>query len=220
MHKKFLALLSGLAFIFFATTTYALTDINNKFKYPFFIGVTGGYGWTTWNGLVPSKDNQNFAISMSTPQNVTEGGALWGVFAGYEFLPSFALELAYMRYPNAKVTFDPQSLFTFEHNGLTEFTTHTEMVSLMGKIMLVIPTTTIRAYSSLGVAELHRNDEVNDQWVTSPTFGAGFNYNVTPHIMSELGANFTVGRGESELSPAEDYFPFLYSVFLRLAYRF
>src|SRR3990167_6469109 len=198
---------------------HATTKVNDKFKYPFYLGITGGYGATTWEGLVPSKDNQNFAISMSTPQYVTEGGAIWGVVAGYEFVPYFALEAEYVRYPNATVTFDPSSLFTFEHDGLTAYVTHTETVSLMGKIMLIIPSTDIRAYSSLGVAEVHRSGLVNEGWITSPTFGAGFNYNFTDHVMSEFGANYTAGRGESELSPADDYFPFLYSVFLRLAYR-
>ena len=85
--------------------------------------------------------------------------------------------------------------------------------------MLVIPRTAIRAYSSAGAAEVHRWDEVNDNRRVTPTFGLGFNYNFTPHIMGELGANYTAGFGESELNPAEDYMPFLYSAFLRIGYR-
>lgn len=193
---------------------------SNKYKYPFYIGALGGYGWTTWQGLVPPENKQNIAIAMSTPKNVTEGGALWGLFAGYEFFPYFALEMAYMRYPNAKVSFDEDSIFTFEHDGLTSFTTKTETVSLMGKIMMFIPRTDIRAYSSLGLAEVHRSDEINEHWVGSPTFGAGFNYNATEHIMAELGAVYTAGKGVSELNPVEDYFPFIYSVFIKLAFRF
>lgn len=195
-------------------------DQNSKFNYPFYVGVTGGYGATTWEGLVPSEKNQSVALSMSTPTSVTEGGTVWGVFAGYEFIPYFALEANYMRYPNAKVNFDPDSLFSFEHEGFTDLSTHTETAALMGKIMLIIPTTTIRAYSSAGVAGVHRWDQISDRWRVTPTFGLGFNYNFTPHIMSELGASYTAGYGTSELSPAENYMPFLYSIFLRLAYRF
>jgi hypothetical protein len=191
----------------------------NKFKYPFYIGVTGGYGRTTWQGLVPPEKRQSLAMAMSTPKYVNEGGALWGLFAGYEFLPSLALEASYMRYPDAKVEFDSASIFSFERNGLTQFITKTETVSLMGKIMMIIPHTDIRAYSSLGLAEVHRCDQINNHWRGSPTFGAGFNYNVTQHVMGELGAVYTAGFGQAELNPAEDYYPFLYSVFFRLAYR-
>ena len=53
----------------------------------------------------------------------------------------------------------------------------------------------------------------------TPTFALGFNYNLSEHIMAELGANYTAGYGESELNPAKDYVPFLYSAFVQLAYR-
>jgi hypothetical protein len=192
----------------------------SDFRYPIYVGITGGYGATTWEGLVPIKKNQSGAMIMSTPVSVTEGGAVWGVFAGYEFIPYFALEGSYMRYPNAKVSFDEFSIYTFDHDGDTELSTHTETVSLMGKIMLIIPTTRVRAYSSAGVAGSHRWDAISDRWRVTPTFGIGFNYPLTPHIMSEVGASYTAGYGTSELNPAENYMPFLYSVFLRFAYRF
>src|SRR3990167_10058401 len=138
MCKKVLVLSAWVTLACLATTSHALVKTDDKFKYPFYVGLTGGYGWTTWGGLVPSEKNQSFAISLSTPLSTHEDGALWGAFAGYEIIPYFALEAAYMRYPNATVTFDPSSLFTFDHDGITEFTSKTETISLMGKIMLII----------------------------------------------------------------------------------
>ena len=159
-------------------------------------------------------------MSLSTPTEVNEGGGVWGVYSGYELNHFFALEASYMRYPNAQVSFDPVSLFSFMNNDLTEFTTHTESVNLMGKVMLFIPNTTIRAYSSFGAAGIHRDDVLYDHWRLSPTFGIGLNYNLMPHVMGEIGANYTAGYGEAQLNPTDVYIPFLYSVFLRLAYRF
>lgn len=199
-------------------TRYA-HDAESLYPHPFYFGVTGGYGSTTWDGLVPARSNQGAALNLSTPTDVTEGGAIWGVFVGYELIPFFAIEGSYTHYPNATVNFDAMSLFTFEHNGLTTLTTNTETISLVAKIMMIIPHTTIRAYSSIGAADVHRNDQIQNQWQISPTFGVGFNYNVSEHVMAELGGNYTTGNGESELNPAQDYIPFLYSVFLRVAYR-
>jgi hypothetical protein len=192
----------------------------DKFKYPFYAGITGGYGCTTWQGLVPPDSKQNDAMVMSTPKFVEEGGVLWGVFAGYEFLPYFALEASYLRYPDATINFDSMSIFTYENEGVTSFTTKTETVSLMGKIMMMIPRTDIRVYSSLGLAEVHRSDMITNHWKGSPTFGAGLNYNFTPRIMGEFGGVYSAGQAQSELNPVMDYYPFLYSVYLRLAYRF
>lgn len=192
----------------------------DMFKYPFYFGLTSGYGSTTWQALVPSRKHQNVAISISTPKYVTEGGIIAGVFAGYEILPTFAVEVAYQRYPNAKIEFDPLSIFAFENNNVTQFTTYTDLFSLIFKAMFIIPCTSFRAFSSAGAAEVHRSDQINDHWRLSPTFALGVNDNLNEHIMAELGINYTAGYGETELSPTNDYFPFLYSLYLRLAYRF
>ncbi len=193
---------------------------DNAFQYPFYIGAIGGYGATTWVGLVPPKEKQNLAMSLTTPIEVNEGGAVWGFFGGYELSPFFAIEASYMKFPDARVVFDEGSLFSFDNDELLEFTSRTETVNLMGKIMLIIPKTNIRLFSSIGATGIHREDLLRDEWRLRPTFGVGFNYNFTPHVMGEIGGNYTAGYGEAEINPTESYFPFLYSVTMRLAYRF
>ncbi|OGT36463.1 MAG: hypothetical protein A3F11_11785 [Gammaproteobacteria bacterium RIFCSPHIGHO2_12_FULL_37_14] len=187
--------------------------------YPFYLGITGGYGSTTWEGLVPPRNKQAAALLLSTPSDVSEGGGLWGYFMGYEIIPHFALEASYTHYPNAKVIFDETSLVAFENNGLTDLNTSTDSISLMAKFMITIPYTEIKAFSSAGAARVHRKDIIKECWRISPTFSLGLNYNLAEHIMGEIGFNYTGGYGESELDPAEDYVPFLYSGYLRLAYR-
>lgn len=189
-------------------------------QHPFYIGITGGAGSTTWDGLVPAKRNQSVALSFSTPIKADEGGAVWGAFAGFELSPYFAIEGSYTKYPDATLTFDPTSLFTFENNERLGFTSETMTLSLMAKLMIFIPHTSTRLYSSIGVASLNRKDLLVDDWMLTPTFGIGLNHNFTPHIMGELGGNFTAGYGESHLNPALLYYPFLYAGFIRLAYRF
>lgn len=195
-------------------------QLNVSSNRPFYLGATGGYGSTTWEGLVPATRNQNMAMRTSTPVMVREGGTVWGVFAGYELSPWFALEATFMRYSDANISFDEESMFAFENDGILELKTHTQTISLMGKLMVWIPGTRLRGYSSFGAAEIHRWDDMTENRRYSPTFGLGFNYNVSEHVMAELGINYTAGYGESELNPAKDYVPFLYSGFLKLAYRF
>ena len=193
---------------------------NDSARHPLYIGLSGGLGSTTWDGLVPSKEDQNGALNMSTPIQVQEGGTVWGVFIGYELFRYFALEFNYSKYPDATVTFDEMSLFSFDNDGKLEFTTHTETASLVAKVMVPIPHTTVSIYTSAGVARLHREDILFDNWRVTPTFGLGLNYMFTPHIMGDIGANYTAGFGDAQLNPSETYYPFLYSGFVRLAYRF
>lgn len=193
---------------------------NITYHHPLYIGVMGGYGSTTWEGLVPLAENQSVALSMSTPIKVNEGGGVWGVWAGYEFVPQFAVEVSYMRYPNAKVMFDSMSLFSFMNDNRTTLITKTETVDLKGKIMLPLGNTRLKVFSSAGAAGVHRNDMLVNDWRLSPAFGVGFNYHFTDHLMGEVGGNYTAGYGEAQLNPTDAYFPFLYSVVLRVAYCF
>lgn len=186
----------------------------------FYIGVLGGYGSTTWNGLVPSNENINLATNLSTPIEVKEGGGVWGFFTGYELSPNFALEVSYLKYPSATVIFDEVSLFTFLNNGLTEYNTQTETANLMGKLMIYLPKTAVRVFSSAGLAALHRNDILLNEWRYDPTFGLGINYHFTEHLMGEVAGNYTAGFGEAQLNPTNTYFPFLYSISARLAFCF
>src|SRR3990167_10206170 len=122
-------------------------DTKDIFKYKFYAGGVGGSGYTTWSGLVPLVENQNNAMSLSTPIQVDEGGGVWGVFAGYEITPFFAIEANYMSFPDAFITFDEDSLFAFEQNGMTVLKSKTRTASAMAKIMLIIPKTSLRIFS-------------------------------------------------------------------------
>lgn len=186
--------------------------------HPFYFGIAAGYGSTTWEGLVPARNNQSIAMSMSTPIDVTEGGRSGGIFLGYEFIPFFALEGSYIRYPDASVNFGTDSIFFFD-NGFTSLNTSTESTSLMGKFMVVIPHTEIRAYSMAGIAVTHRWDSLNEAYRGTPTFGLGVNYNIADQVMLELAGTYTAGYGESEITPVNDYMPFLYAILFKLAYR-
>lgn len=207
-------------FVFFTSALilpciYASNDVHR----PFYFGGSFGHGATTWQGLVPNEQNQNMALGMSTPIKVSEGGLVGGAFLGYEFTPTFAIEASYMRYPQATVYFDPNSLFSFNNDDQTEFNTNTEVLSLMGKIMIPVSNTKWRLYSSIGIADVHRKDIMMDGSRLSPSFGVGLNLNISEHLMTELAANYTAGYGESQLEPSATYVPFLYSIFFRFAYR-
>ncbi len=195
-------------------------DDKNIFTHPFYAGFMGGLGSTTWQGLVPSEENQNAAISVSTPISVKEGGWVWGALAGYELTPFFAIEANYLRFSDATVNFDQDSLYAFDHEGLTSLSTQTQTAAIFAKIMLVIPKTSIRLYSGAGVATVWRKDEINNDYRISPTFAVGGNINFSERIMGEIGTNYIAGYGESEINPVKDYIPFLYSFYIKLALRF
>jgi opacity protein-like surface antigen len=220
MLKKNIVQLSLLCAVsFFSVTSFAAWQWANKPLHPFYVGATGGYGETTWGQLVSDNSDDSPALDMSAPINASEGGLVWGVYGGYEFIRAFALEASYMRYPTASIQFSPLSFFSFFHDGRTSFSSKTESVSLVAKVMVPIPCSSFRLYSTFGAAGVHRDDVAANVWRLSPQFGAGLNYDITDRTMLELGTEYVAGYGQSELEPATHYIPFLYSGFLRIAYR-
>ena len=111
-------------------------------------------------------------------------------------------------------------MFAFEKDGRTDLYTKTHTGSVIAKVMLVIPGTSMRLFSGAGVASVWRADEIDSEYRISPTFAFGANVNFTEHLMAEIGANYTAGYGESEINPVNDFVPFLYSIFGKLALRF
>lgn len=203
--------------IVFADTSVNVLELYEK-KY--YVGGLGGLGSTTWRGLVPSEANRNDAMNISTPITVREGGAVWGLFGGYEVTPYFAIEANYMKFPEAVITFDDDSLFVFEHDGVNYLRSRTQTGSLIAKIMLLIPDSPFRIYSAAGIAGVWRNDDINSSHRVSPSFSFGVTLNVNKYLMFEFGSNYTAGYGESEINPANDFIPFVYSFYGKAALRF
>lgn len=190
-------------------------------QYPFYFGLGVGYGATTWGGLVPERRNSTPAMLLATPIDTSENGTSWMVFAGYELNHHFSVEGKYERYPTARIIFDGEnSLYSYYHNGSTFFSSQTESVGLMGKLLMDIPSTPLRAYSTFGIAGVHRSDTLLNRWNLGPTFGVGVNYPFDKHWMGEFGFTYTGGNGESEQTPCDDYTPFIYGAFFKIAYRF
>ncbi|STY29603.1 Uncharacterised protein [Legionella wadsworthii] len=204
----------------FLSSSFCFSETDSLPKHPFYIGAIGGWGSTTWKGLVPTKENQNVALMLSTPIDVDEGGSVWGVLGGVEFTHFFALEMNYMRLPEANIHFDSISLFSFDHDGLETLTTQTETISIIGKLMVPIPHSSMKIFSGVGVAGVHRKDIVVDDWRPGPTFSVGINSELTERLMGEIAGTFTAGYGESQLNPTDTYYPFLYSVAAHLIFRF
>lgn len=181
----------------------------------FYVGSTIGYGSTTWAELI---DNDSW---VSTPIKVNEGGVDGGIFTGYEFGPHFAVEAQYLQFRKAQIFFNKDVSDYTQNDGVSQMTSRTRTYSLETKFMAPIFSSPIRGFATAGAAVTRRSDVLaHTDHRLSPVFGAGFNYDVTKHVMSEFGFQYYTGYGKSENDPVYDYIPFLYSIHFKLAYRF
>jgi hypothetical protein len=222
MNKKKIIILS-LIFFNYSLVAHGENEkmkmtIPNIYKNPLYFGVTFGYGTTTWGYLVPPEGN--VVVDLSLPKDVKESGEEWGMVAGYELLPTFAMEFAYDHYPRAKIMYVDNSFFEYYHNGSTSFYTNTETFSLLGKFMVLIPKNeNFRAFASGGAAVVHRYDYVYNKNQLTAKFAIGGNFGLNENMMMEFGIDYTAGNAVSEDSPENHFIPFLYSVFTRLVFR-
>jgi len=181
-------------------------------KYPIYIGAIVGWGNTNWQQMVSQDD----VTSTSTPTSAGGTGLAYGAVLGYEFEPYFALEANYMRFPDSNIELATPSVYS----PITGFVSRTREASIVGKFLVPVYHTGIRAFADVGPAYVHRKDVLADKGKLGGTFGVGMDYNLTQHFMTELSFQYYTGYGESELKPVLDYIPFLYTVNVRVAYRF
>lgn len=209
---KTLSLIASSFFLVYSVCACAVVGRVYPFHYPhFYAGFTLGYGETTWKEL----DSDDFLVEVSVPKESHDYGTTWGGFIGYQFGRSFAVEAKYMRYPNTRLILDD---FTFYY-PLTEFTTHIQVFSAIGKFILPLANSRINAFLNAGVAFTHRNDTLARVTRVVPTFGLGFSSNASHNVITELGFEYYVGYGKSEHMPLNDFVPFLFGVYFSLGYR-
>lgn len=179
--------------------------------HPFYVGGILGYGNTNWSQMV----SQDSASANSTPISAGGSGVMVGAFAGYELTSHFAVEANYMRFPSANIKFEPDNVY-----GIDSFTSYTNEYGVMGKFMVPIGSSKFKAFSEVGPAYVQRDDILAKEGKIGAGFGLGVDYNINQRWMSELGFQYYTGFGASEFKPVYDYIPFLYTLNLRIAYRF
>jgi hypothetical protein len=196
-----------------SSASYALAWTTS---YPLYIGFSGGWGSTNWSGLV-DKNGAEDGSDLSVPVKAKDTGDVWGALAGYEISPHFALQAEYKQYPTALIKFDEfNQYFPVAENVESS----TDVYNATAKFEVPIWHTGIRAFSNLGPSYTYRRDALANIGHWGATFGAGFNYDVTRWLMTEVNFEYTTGWDTANTTPVMDYLPFLYSVNGLIAVRF
>lgn len=185
---------------------------------PLYIGGTIGYGNTNWGGLV-DPNGETDGSDITTPISASDDGAVWGLFAGYEFSPHFALEGTFQHYPTSDIVFSQSSIYAPNPNSEYDFESETKAYTLITKFMVPILHTGIRVFGDMGPAYMYRTDVFADTGHWAATFGGGLNYDITPHLLAEVNFVYITGDGKATTQPVLAYMPFLYSANFGLALR-
>lgn len=203
-------------------------------EHPFYMGASLGYGSTDWSELVNHDSNPSDASQVlnAAPESAEDKGRDYGFFVGYTFTPNYALELTYRRFQTSYIHFDTDYSQYYTNNNvqIANFDSSTYNYSLLNKFIWNV-TDNFGLFSDFGPGYTHRYDILagaSNGTSNGPqglgqlvaTFGAGANYEITPHFMATVEGDYSTGWGKSELYPVDNYVPFLYSVDFKLAYRF
>lgn len=200
----------------------------NKSK--FYLGAITGYGSTDWGMLVINCDPKDIQcdatmrdiLAESAPKAAGDDGAVWGVTAGYEVNPTWAMEASYIRFPTTLIHIKPNSFFyntAFPNDIAANFSTETWGFIFVGKFMTQIGHSGIRGFANAGLDVTHRKDIYTNASKISATFGAGLNYVFKSDVMLELFFQYIAGYGQSNEIPIVYYMPFLYTVGIKMMYR-
>ncbi|MDP1573930.1 MAG: hypothetical protein Q8L78_03225 [Coxiellaceae bacterium] len=221
--QRFLALL-----FLFITCVASASDDSYDYLFPsrtVYVGVNVGGGSTEWQYLVDTTDPDG-TTSGTTPTDVSEGGPSWGVVFGYLVGKNFAFELQYMQFANSTITLDgntyPQVTCSddFDRTGCSPMVSKTDAYSLSGKLFVPVGKTHMRVFAAVGAGLVQRSDVINHTSSVAPYMSAGLDYNFTRHWILESGFQYYTGFGASEVDPVDDFIPFAWDAYARIAYQF
>ncbi len=184
-----------------------------------YFGVNMGGGYTTWQYLIDQIDQGDPQPTL--PVAVHEGGPSWGVVFGFDVAKNFSIELQYMQFADAHIQFGPNSAY-FDQNGnqIFNMVSKTDAYSLSGKFFVPVGIRThLRAFAAIGVGTVERKDIINDTSCVTPYMSTGLDYNFTRHWILESGFQYYTGFGASEVAPVDDFVPFAWDGYVRLAYQ-
>jgi len=189
-------------------------------RYPLYIGITGGYGTTTWGMLATVNDPANPA-TFSVPIGAKEGGFAWGAMLGLMLSQYFALEFQYNHFPTAHITLLANSIyFLFDPNNKV-INSSTHAYSLFGKFIIPIALVkNLSGYAGAGVEYIQRDDILAHKGNIGALFGVGLMYLMMQHLTAQVGFQLFTGYGKSSDEPVLFYIPFLYQLQFALAYHF
>ena len=195
-----------------------------------YVGFNLGGGSTEWKYLVDTKDSGGPESTLgATPDSVTEGGPSWGVVIGYLVGKNFAIELQYIDFANSTIVFGNYGVYqqltdcttpSDSSTGTCKMVSKTDAYSLSGKFLVQVGKTHMRAFAAVGGGLVQRTDVINHVSAIAPYMSAGLDYNFNRHWILESGFQYYTGFGASEVDPVDDFIPFAWDAYARLAYQF
>jgi hypothetical protein len=199
------------------TNGLCLLPTKPQLRQAVYFAIAMGWGTTDWRHLIVHASNPDefSMVSLSAPIAAHDKGFAYGLVLGYEIRRYFSWEFSYMRFPRARIEFDEVSLYP-----ITEMQTSIYAYNIVGKFSVPITSEHYRGFANAGMAVTHRRDSLAQGAHICPTFGVGMTYFIKINTMMELVFQYYAGYGKAVVRPAISYMPFLYTVHLRVGYRF
>lgn len=171
-----------------------------------------GWGSTTWSDLVSIQ----IPVRYSSPIAAKDKGLVYGGFLGWQFATNFAIQVSGEIFPTTELTFDRYSYYA----PILKMQTQTWVFSTDFKLLAPIYTTAFAAFATAGLGFVHRKDVMYNKSQASLHFGVGVDYSFLRHGFTEFGFQYYTGYDTPAADFARKYSPFLYTLELRLGFKF
>lgn len=204
----------------------------------FYAGLNLGYANTDWSMLqVDENEMGGSQLAMSLPIGAQSDGFAYGVSLGYTVNEYFSAEATYTRFSNSKIILAAGNGYTNSPGDDNEtLISKTSAFDLSAKFTIPVPViSNMQAYSSVGIAAVHRFDDKLtvydndgptgqkfgvDTYRVGGVFGAGLIYNFSKHFFCQTAFKYYTGYGRPSAKPVQFYSPFIYMGNVMLAVRF
>lgn len=210
-----------------ALVTSCAADEQNFSNHFFYVGGMSGNADADWSSVVGT----DISTLGPNPLSADGNGMLFGLDAGYQFSPHFAIEGEFIDLPSSKLVFESQNDY---HAGKTLNTTML-FAAIVFKVIAPLPNSKFSVFVDAGPAYqyLHyphsgvdvpaygyAESTLGDIGTWAPTFGGGLLYRINNHWQAEGSFQYAPGTGRSVQNPMNYYVPEIYAGTFKLDYIF
>jgi hypothetical protein len=194
-------------------------DEQNFSNHFFYAGGMFGNANENWSDVVSTDP----LTQKTNPLSADGNGILFGLDAGYQFSPHFAIEGEMISLPSTKLVFyqklDP---YKTPDNMYNVGVVNASMVfaAVEFKVIAPLPNSKFSLFVDAGPGYVYMDYPITNIGIIVPTFGGGLLYRINDHWQAEGAFQYAPGTGKSVGDPMYFFVPETYAGTFKLDYIF
>ena len=183
-----------------------------------------GFADTNWSGIdAVLHSDIDPMVTVSVPTKSGDTGLTFGAYSSWDWNRHLGLSFTYQHLPDTTIQFKPGDIDNTYPKIASQnyrFTSSTETMVITLRVFAPIFDNSCRLFADAGGGATYRHDILSHKIAPTATFGAGIQEIVHKNLEADLTYHYITGHADANITPANDYIPYVNSLTFSMGYRF